>query len=78
METKVSQRVAFLQISAPLLQKVLGLPEGTEFHAALINRQKLGAIELLIEHESLPEVAIGDEIPKVKANFNPFGFMKFD
>lgn len=56
-------RIARVRVSMQLFLDALAFPEGARVRACVGERAGLGDIDLFIEHDDLPEVPEGQEIP---------------
>ena len=78
-------KAASVLISTELIMGALAFPEGATVKACLGERAPLGYIELVVEHDDLPEVPEGGEVPALKPCINilnieqrPSHFYAFD
>lgn len=75
-------KVARIVVSTKLILDALAFPDGAEVKACIGERAPLGEIELFIEHDALPDVAKGHEIPQrvpvITAEHLPATFFTFD
>lgn len=56
-------KIARVFVATDLIMAVLAFPEGATVKACLGERAPLGEIELIVEHDDLPDVPDGHEIP---------------
>lgn len=59
-------KIARVFVATDLIMAVLAFPEGATVKACLGERAPLGEIELIVEHDDLPEVPAGGEVPTLK------------
>lgn len=75
-------KVARICISTQLILDALAFPKGAQVKACIGERAPLGEIELFVEHDALPDVASGHEIPQrvpvIHAEELPVTFFTFD
>lgn len=75
-------KVARIVVSTKLILDALAFPDGAEVKACIGERAPLGEIELFIEHDALPHVPQGHEIPRrdpvITAENLPGTFYTFD
>jgi len=64
-----TRHVGVLQLSSQLLFEVLHLPPDTLILNAQVSMDRLDVIQFLIMHPDLPEVAEGNVVPPVSAQF---------
>ncbi len=57
-------KVARIVVSTEIILDALAFPKGAKVKACMGERAPLGEIELFVEHDDLPDVAQGHEIPQ--------------
>lgn len=62
-------RCAILRVSEEFLIEALKLPMDVKIHGARMDAFRPGELELVVEHETLPDVPSGDVLRTVSATF---------
>lgn len=71
-------KVAICQMDARVLIERLGLPENVRVHAIHMSPDTVGQIDVTVEHPDLQKnVQIGEAMPRVIAEFNADGFVRW-